>query len=49
MGIAVHVPDVWEAVLLEVVVDALANADQAVFVAATEPEQPQLPGGRRIG
>jgi hypothetical protein len=36
MGIAVHVPDVWDAILLEVAVDALANADQAVFVAATK-------------
>ncbi len=50
MGMRVHVPDVRHALFFQVVVDALADADQAVLVAAAEPQQLQfLLGGRRIG
>jgi hypothetical protein len=47
VGVSVYMPDVRDATLLEVVVDALADADQAVLVAASEPQKLQLPGARR--
>ena len=42
VGIPVHMPDMRHAILFEVFVDALADADQAVLVAASEPQQLQL-------
>ena len=48
--VAVHVPDVGHVFLLQVVVDALADANQAVLVAARDVEEPDLrPGGCGIG
>ncbi len=49
VGIPIHVPDVGHALLFKVVVNALADEDQAVPVAATKPKQLQLFWNRRIG
>ena len=49
-ALAVDVPDVRDVLLLEIGVHALADADQAVLVAAGEPEQLQLLAGAvRVG
>src|SRR3954470_19548941 len=42
VAVAVDVPDVRDTLLLEVGVHALADAEQAVLVAAGDPEQPDL-------
>src|SRR4029434_6734336 len=44
VAIVVHVPDVGHVLLLQVSVDALADANEAVFVAAGNPQQLQLAG-----
>src|ERR1700693_5069129 len=48
--VAVHMPDVRDILLLQIGMHALADTEQAILVAAGDPEQFQLlPGGRRIG
>ena len=39
MGLIIHVPDVRNLILLQVTFHSLADADQAVFVSACQPEQ----------
>ena len=40
--VGIYVPDVWHVVFLEVVVDALADSDQAVLVATGQPQELQF-------
>ena len=50
VGVIIHVPDVRDVLLLQVGVDALADANQAVLVAARDVEELQLLGGLvRVG
>jgi len=50
VAVGVHVPDVRHAVFLEIRVHALTDADQALPVAAREPQQLQLVlGGCGVG
>ena len=46
--VAIHMPDMRDAILLEILVHRLADANQTVLVAAAEPYQLQLFGNRRV-
>ena len=49
VAVGIYVPYVWHVVFLEVVMDALADTDQAVLVAAGQPQELQfLSGGCRV-
>ena len=49
VAIAVHVPEVGHAHFFQVVVNTLADADQGVLVAASQPQKLQVLGNCRIG
>ena len=42
VAVGIHVPDVGQVLLFEVVMDALGDADQTVHVATTEVQQLQM-------
>src|SRR5664279_4805638 len=46
--VAIHVPDMRDAILFEILVHCLADANQTVLIAAAEPHQLQLLGNRRV-
>jgi len=50
MTVGIHMPNMWNAMLLEIVVQTLTNTNQAVLVPTTEVQQLQpFFSRRRIG
>ena len=42
VGVSIDVPDVRHVILFKVTLQSLADADEAIFIAAGKPEEPQF-------